>query len=237
MGGVLRTDGDSRLLDARRHARRARKDHGVGAKLRHREDDGRSLHPLQSVELLRSDPLLNAGNRVVAAHSDALLHDPQRQGGSQITALPDWVELWGNVGMLTINDLNSDGILQYAELSINRDIVVLATPEIAGLPYVIAGLVAAGGLAAALSDCRWALARHRQRLQPRCVLSHGEPEGGRGDEAHRRACAVGGHRLRRRNVGSHQACRHLIHGRCQPADESTFHGDATLHRRAARAAW
>ena len=71
--------------------------------------------------------------------------------GSQITALPDWVELWGNVGMLTINDLNSDGILQYAELSINRDIVVLATPEIAGLPYVIAGLVAAGGLAAALS--------------------------------------------------------------------------------------
>ena len=71
--------------------------------------------------------------------------------GSQITALPDWVELWGNVGMLTINDLNGDGILQYAELSINRDIVVLATPEIAGLPYVIAGLVAAGGLAAALS--------------------------------------------------------------------------------------
>ena len=71
--------------------------------------------------------------------------------GSQITALPDWVELWSNVGLLTVNDANSDGILQYAELSINRDIVVLATPEIAGLPYVIAGLVAAGGLAAALS--------------------------------------------------------------------------------------
>ena len=71
--------------------------------------------------------------------------------GSQITALPDWVELWSNVGLLTVNDANSDGILQYAELTINRDIVVLATPEIAGLPYVIAGLVAAGGLAAALS--------------------------------------------------------------------------------------
>ena len=44
-----------------------------------------------------------------------------------------------------------DGILQLAELKINRDIVVLATPEIAGLPYVISGLVAAGGLSAALS--------------------------------------------------------------------------------------
>ncbi len=71
--------------------------------------------------------------------------------GSQISALPEWVELWSNVGLLTVTDANSDGILQYAELSINRDIVVLATPEIAGLPYVIAGLVAAGGLAAALS--------------------------------------------------------------------------------------
>ncbi len=71
--------------------------------------------------------------------------------GSQITALPDWVALWSNVGLLTIADGNGDGILQLAELKINRDIVVLATPEIAGLPYVISGLVAAGGLAAALS--------------------------------------------------------------------------------------
>lgn len=71
--------------------------------------------------------------------------------GSQITDLPDWVTLWSNVGLLTVADGNSDGILQLAELKINRDIVVLATPEIAGLPYVISGLVAAGGLSAALS--------------------------------------------------------------------------------------
>jgi cation/acetate symporter len=46
---------------------------------------------------------------------------------------------------------NADGILQVNEFKINTDAIVLATPEIAGLPYVIAGLVAAGGLAAALS--------------------------------------------------------------------------------------
>jgi cation/acetate symporter len=71
--------------------------------------------------------------------------------GAQISALPEWVSIWGNIGLVTIKDMNADGILQLAEFTINRDVIVLATPEIAGLPYVIAGLVAAGGLAAALS--------------------------------------------------------------------------------------
>jgi cation/acetate symporter len=53
--------------------------------------------------------------------------------------------------LLTITDLNFDGIVQLAEIAIGGDIIVLATPEIAGLPYVVSGLVAAGGLAAALS--------------------------------------------------------------------------------------
>jgi cation/acetate symporter len=53
--------------------------------------------------------------------------------------------------MLTIKDANADGIVQLAEFTINQDIIVLSMPEIAGLPYVISGLVAAGGLAAALS--------------------------------------------------------------------------------------
>ena len=52
---------------------------------------------------------------------------------------------------VNIVDVNRDGILQWGEFRIHPDVVVLATPEIAGLPYVIAGLVAAGGLAAALS--------------------------------------------------------------------------------------
>jgi cation/acetate symporter len=72
--------------------------------------------------------------------------------GQPISALPAWVETWAKVGgLLTINDINKDGILQLNELTLNQDIIVLATPEIAGLPYVISGLVAAGGLAAALS--------------------------------------------------------------------------------------
>jgi cation/acetate symporter len=50
-----------------------------------------------------------------------------------------------------VTDINRDGILQLGEIRIGGDIVVLATPEIAGLPYVISGMVAAGGLAAALS--------------------------------------------------------------------------------------
>ncbi|MDX9885171.1 sodium:solute symporter family protein [Thauera sp.] len=71
--------------------------------------------------------------------------------GSSLDILPDWVASWGRVGMVRIEDLNGDGILQLAELSLNTDVIVLATPEIAGLPYVVSGLVAAGGLAAALS--------------------------------------------------------------------------------------
>ena len=63
----------------------------------------------------------------------------------------EWVQKWSNVGFVKIIDGNGDGILQINEFFMKGDIVVLATPEIAGLPYVISGLVAAGGLAAAMS--------------------------------------------------------------------------------------
>ena len=68
-----------------------------------------------------------------------------------IAKLPSWVAAWSKVGLVSIEDINADGILQFAELSLNPDVIVLATPEIAGMPYVVSGLVAAGGLAAALS--------------------------------------------------------------------------------------
>jgi cation/acetate symporter len=73
--------------------------------------------------------------------------------GLHLDKLPAWVTLWSQVDktLLSIADVNGDGILQLPELTLGQDIVVLATPEIAGLPYVISGLVAAGGLAAALS--------------------------------------------------------------------------------------
>ena len=63
----------------------------------------------------------------------------------------EWVKNWLAVGQVKIVDLNNDGILQLSEWFMNEDVVVLATPEVAGLPYVISGLVAAGGLAAAMS--------------------------------------------------------------------------------------
>ncbi len=73
--------------------------------------------------------------------------------GSKFADLPAWVQGWQRVdpSLLRITDINGDGLVQRAEILIGQDIVVLATPEIAGLPYVISGLVAAGGLAAALS--------------------------------------------------------------------------------------
>ena len=71
--------------------------------------------------------------------------------GIPIAKLPGWVAAWSKVGLVSIEDINGDGILQFAELSLNPDVIVLATPEIAGMPYVVSGLVAAGGLAAALS--------------------------------------------------------------------------------------
>jgi cation/acetate symporter len=69
---------------------------------------------------------------------------------SEVSQLP-WIQNWGNIGLLKITDLNNDGILQINEFLLNPDIIVLATPEMAGLPYVISGLVAAGGMAAAMS--------------------------------------------------------------------------------------
>ena len=81
--------------------------------------------------------------------------------GKKITELPEWVHKWGDtidgvaknkLGLFDIVDKNKDGVLQLTDLVIkSTDFVVLATPEIAGLPYVVTGLVMAGGLAAALS--------------------------------------------------------------------------------------
>lgn len=78
--------------------------------------------------------------------------------GTAVEDTPGWYDTWSDVGLITHNDLNSNGAIDLAggfgegtEMIINNDIVVLAAPEIAGLPAPIVGLVAAGGLAAALS--------------------------------------------------------------------------------------
>ena len=73
--------------------------------------------------------------------------------GTPFDHLPAWIANWQKVDptLLSVVDVNGDGILQLGEMKIGGDIIVLATPEIGGLPYVVSGLVAAGGLAAALS--------------------------------------------------------------------------------------
>ncbi len=72
--------------------------------------------------------------------------------GSSVDKLPAWVNLWQPAGLFSIVDKLKDGIVQFADFVVtSTDFVVLATPEIAGLPFVITGLVMAGGLAAALS--------------------------------------------------------------------------------------
>ena len=73
--------------------------------------------------------------------------------GTPFDKLPEWISSWAAVdpSLLSVADVNKDGIFQLGEMRIGGDIIVLATPEIGGLPYVISGMVAAGGLAAALS--------------------------------------------------------------------------------------
>ena len=71
--------------------------------------------------------------------------------------MPNWFTTWEETGLLSFNDINNDGKIQYLadasknELIVDKDIMVLANPEIAGLPNWVIALVAAGGLAAALS--------------------------------------------------------------------------------------
>ena len=67
--------------------------------------------------------------------------------------LPQWLTQWLRIepNLISIADTNHDGLVQWSEIQMQPDMVVLAAPEIAGLPYVMSGLIAAGALAAALS--------------------------------------------------------------------------------------
>ena len=73
--------------------------------------------------------------------------------GTSFGSLPDWIRRWSKLDstLVSVQDINGDGILQFAELRLGGDMIVLAAPELGGLPLVVTYLVAAGGLAAALS--------------------------------------------------------------------------------------
>ncbi|KIP18409.1 cation acetate symporter [Burkholderia ubonensis] len=73
--------------------------------------------------------------------------------GRPFAALPAWVTQWHHFepDLIGVVDEIRDGIVHWSEIQMQPDMVVLAAPEIAGLPYVVSGLIAAGALAAALS--------------------------------------------------------------------------------------
>ena len=77
--------------------------------------------------------------------------------GKAYDGMPQWFKNWEKTGLIAHDDKNGDGVIQYVadertnELTVDRDIMVLANPEIANLPPWVIGLIAAGGLAAALS--------------------------------------------------------------------------------------
>jgi cation/acetate symporter len=80
--------------------------------------------------------------------------------GQQYSARPEWVRNWEETGLMVFDDTNDNGVIDSitpdatttpGEMTVSPDIIVLANPEIAGLPAPVIGLVAAGGLAAALS--------------------------------------------------------------------------------------
>ncbi len=83
------------------------------------------------------------------------INGPDMQGVT-IAEAPSWYKNWESTGLVSFEDKNGDGKMFYSgdernEVSINRDIIVLASPELAGLPNWVVALLAAGGLAAALS--------------------------------------------------------------------------------------
>ncbi|MFG6119633.1 sodium:solute symporter family protein [Thalassobacillus sp. B23F22_16] len=71
--------------------------------------------------------------------------------GSAINDLPAWTASWVDTSLLSVADTDGDGVLQWQEIVISNDIVVMATPEIANLGIFVIGLMAAGAMAAALS--------------------------------------------------------------------------------------
>ena len=100
--------------------------------------------------------LLYSSAPMLATLSKLSLMDPTLPTGiigksiADVQAI-DWFQNWNQAKLMYINDFNGNGTLELNEFFMGGKAVVLATPEIAGLPYVISGLVAAGGMAAAMS--------------------------------------------------------------------------------------
>ena len=100
--------------------------------------------------------LLYSSAPMLATLSKLALMDPNLPTGIIGKSISDvqsieWVQRWSEVKQVFIADFNGDGILQLNEWFMRGDVVVLATPEVAGLPFVISGLVFVGGMACCMS--------------------------------------------------------------------------------------
>jgi cation/acetate symporter len=71
--------------------------------------------------------------------------------GTSYDELPAWMETWGAQGLVKTEDKNGDGFLQFNELTLHADMIVIGTPEITRMPYTVSSLIGAGGMAAAVS--------------------------------------------------------------------------------------
>ena len=163
------------------------------------------------------------GVLVPAVHPAAVLHGAGAGPAGQVRGLhaggrlqlpqPAQLHAWSAVdsNLLDVTDVNRDGIVQLGEISMGADVVVLAMPEIGGLPYVISGLVAAGGWpprcpppTAAADPVELAVARH---VVPGGVAAHA---GGAACDGVQDPAAGGG--VRRGLGRGAQAGRHPVHG-------------------------
>ena len=119
--------------------------------------------------------------------------------GLPIDDLPAWVSRWSRLdpGLVSVRDVNGDGILQLGELMMAGDIIVLAAPEIGGLPYWVTCLVAVGGMAAALSTADGLLLTVANASLPRRLLPRHQARRVGGGACHRLQGAGHGDRLRR----------------------------------------
>ena len=126
--------------------------------------------------------------------------------GRDVSQIRPWLFQWGELGLIQICGKNAanleaiiasckaiaghPGVVRFSDFVINTDVIVLSTPEIAGLPYVISGLVAAGGLAAALSTADGLLLAIANALSHDIYYKMIDPERTDHPPAHRRARAV-----------------------------------------------
>ena len=136
--------------------------------------------------------------------------------GSSFDGLPPWIAQWAKVdpSLISVADVNGDRILQWGEIRLGADMIMLATPELGGLPYVISGLVAAGGLGGGAVHGGRLAADHQQRHRARHLLARGQPQDDGGAARHPVQVRVARGRADRGHGGIAQACRDPAAGGC-----------------------